>query len=89
MKGLAKDSDALFDEHSFTSLNSAEAANNSLRYFSQHASKFQTDLIRRGYATNEVTLFMDSLWTRIIKACKKFGVPMNPTADAQAKRLGL
>lgn len=89
MQGLADDNESLFDEQSFSSLNSAEQANSALRWFSTHASKFQTSLIEKGYGPSEIDTWMDSLWKRIIQACNKYGVPLNPTAEAQAKRLGI
>lgn len=89
MKGLATDPDALFDEYSFLNINSAEQANSALRWFSSQASRFHTDLIRRNYDHAQIELWMDTLWKRIIEACRKYEVPLTSSAEAQANRLGL
>lgn len=91
-KSLVHNEDVLFDEKCYEdhTMESAYRANSFLRYYSKNVHLFRTQLMDLpDWSPEEINELIDLLWTRVIKGARKFGVPLTPEAEHNAKRMNL
>ena len=81
--------DVLFDETCYAEIASEEQANAYVRYFSKNVATFRMQLMNRGWKEKDINRLIDTLWERVIRGCLKYGVPLTPEAEVNAKRLKL
>ena len=90
MKSLVNNDHVLFDETCYEDKpRDAGEANSHLRYFSEHASRFRTQLSTLDWSPEDIDELMNLLWTRVITNARAFRIPLTPGAEVVAKRLKL
>ncbi len=89
-RSLVNNDDVLFDETCYEDMpKDSSEANSHLRYFSEHAARFRTQLSRLDWDPEEIDELMDLLWTRVITNARAFKIPLTQAGQHVAKRLNL
>jgi hypothetical protein len=81
--------EALFDSDSYSQITDFDMAFSCIRYFSKKVNNYRGQLASFGWSAEEIDAQINKLWTDILTACRKFGVPLTTEGKLAAKRLGL